>query len=417
METLKNIFSHVNQNFGIVAVPVLIIVALLANVITKRIVSRGLTKMLSFFPKSGIKRNATFLSLAARLANIVPALILINGVQVVSAIPVGARKLVINACSAFIIIMLAIAAARVVDLLEIAYSRRASAANKPIKGYLQLLKIIIIAVSTILAVAVFIDRNPLILLSGLGAMAAVLMLIFQDTILSVVASVQLGSDDMVRIGDWIEMPELNADGDVVEITLHTVKVSNWDKTITTLPVRSLITKSFKNWRGMSESGGRRIKRSIYLDQRSIRFLEDDEIKRLEDFVLINDYLQEKRVELDNWNAKLEALNAKPINERRITNLGTFRAYVNQYLENLPTINHDMTLLVRQLQPGASGLPLEIYCFTSDIRWAAYENIQSDIFDHLLAILPSFSLRIFQQCSDISGMPPNQSIGLQAEIHP
>ena len=331
METLKNIFSHVNQNFGIVAVPVLIIVALLANVITKRIVSRGLTKMLSFFPKSGIKRNATFLSLAARLANIVPALILMNGVQVVSAIPVGARKLVINACSAFIIIMLAIAAARVVDLLEIAYSRRASAANKPIKGYLQLLKIIIIAVSTILAVAVFIDRNPLILLSGLGAMAAVLMLIFQDTILSVVASVQLGSDDMVRIGDWIEMPELNADGDVVEITLHTVKVSNWDKTITTLPVRSLITKSFKNWRGMSESGGRRIKRSIYLDQRSIRFLEDDEIKRLEDFVLINDYLQEKRVELDNWNAKLEALNAKPINERRITNLGTFRAYVNQYL--------------------------------------------------------------------------------------
>ncbi len=412
METLKTILSHFNLDNAVLAVPVLIIIAMLANLITKRIVSRGLTKMLSYFPKSGLRRNSTFLSLASRLANIVPALILIGGVQVISEIPAGVRKLVVNACSAFIIFMLAIAAARVVDLLEMAYSRSASAANKPIKGYLQLLKIIIIAVSTILAVAVFIDRNPLILLSGLGAMAAVLMLIFQDTILSLVASVQLGSDDIIRIGDWIEMPELNADGDVVEITLHTVKVSNWDKTITTLPVRSLITQSFKNWRGMSEAGGRRIKRSLFLDQRSIRFLEEDEIKRLEDFVLINDYLQEKRVELDNWNAKLEALNAKPINERRITNLGTFRAYVNQYLKNLPTINHDMTLLVRQLQPGASGLPLEIYCFTNDIRWAAYENIQSDIFDHLLAILPSFGLRIFQQCSDISGMHPEQAMGFQ-----
>ena len=252
-------------------------------------------------------------------------------------------------------------------------------------------------------IAVLINRSPLILLSGLGAMAAVLMLVFQDTILSVVASVQIGSNDMVRIGDWIEMPSLNADGDVIEIALHTVKVRNWDKTITTIPIRKLITDSFKNWRGMQEAGGRRIKRALYLDQRSVRFLDEAEIRRLEEFVLLDGYLQKKREELDAWNAELEARGAKPINERRVTNLGTFRAYVEHYLRNNPQIHQGMTLLVRQLQPGATGIPLEIYCFTNDTRWAVYEGIQSDIFDHLLAILPIFDLRVFQQCSDTSGM--------------
>ena len=251
--------------------------------------------------------------------------------------------------------------------------------------------------------ATLINRNPLILLSGLGAMAAVLMLIFQDTILSLVASLQLGSNDMVRIGDWIEMPSQNADGDVIEIALHTVKVRNWDKTITTLPVRKLITDSFKNWRGMQETGGRRIKRSLYIDQRSVRFLDEAEMQRLEDFVVLNDYLERKRRELAEWNRELEQQGAKPINERRVTNLGTFRAYVEQYLRNNAHIRQDMTLLVRQLQPGATGIPLEVYCFTNDTRWAVYEGIQSDIFDHLLAILPIFDLRVFQQCSDTSGM--------------
>ena len=251
--------------------------------------------------------------------------------------------------------------------------------------------------------ATLINRNPLILLSGLGAMAAVLMLVFQDTLLSVVASMQIGSNDMVRIGDWIEMPSQDADGYVIEIALHTVKVQNWDKTITTLPIRKLITDAFKNWRGMFESGGRRIKRSLYLDQRSVRFLDDAEIKRLEEFVLLDDYLERKRRELAEWNADLEKQGAKPINERRVTNLGTFRAYVEHYLRSNANINQDMMLLVRQLQPGATGLPLEIYCFTSDVRWVEHEKVQADIFDHLLAILPVFDLRVFQQCSDTSGL--------------
>jgi len=190
---------------------------------------------------------------------------------------------------------------------------------------------------------------------------------------------------------------------VIEIALHTVKVRNWDKTITTLPVRKLITDSFKNWRGMQETGGRRIKRSLYIDQRSVRFLDEAEMQRLEDFVVLNDYLERKRRELAEWNRELEQQGAKPINERRVTNLGTFRAYVEQYLRNNAHIRQDMTLLVRQLQPGATGIPLEVYCFTNDTRWAVYEGIQSDIFDHLLAILPIFDLRVFQQCSDTSGM--------------
>jgi len=253
------------------------------------------------------------------------------------------------------------------------------------------------------------------LLSGLGAIAAVLMLIFQDTILSLVASIQINSNDIVRVGDWIEMPSQHADGDVIDIALHTVKVQNWDKTITTLPTRKLITDSFRNWRGMTEWGGRRIMRSLYLDQRSVRFLSDDDVDKLKDFVILDGYLEEKRRELAEWNARLAERGAKPINARRVTNLGTFRAYVEHYLRHNPRINQDMIIMVRQLQPGVTGLPLEIYCFTNDTRWVVYEAIQADIFDHLLAILSAFDLRVFQQCSDTSGLVIGNANASQALV--
>src|SRR5690606_8878258 len=200
----------------------------------------------------------------------------------------------------------------------------------------------------------------------------------------------------VRIGDWIEMPSQNADGDVIDIALHTVTVQNWDKTVTTIPTKKLISESFKNWRGMQEAGGRRIKRALYLDQSSVRFLEPEERQRLGRFVLLREYLAQKERELAEWNAGLGEDGQLPFNARRITYLGTFRAYVERYLRRHPNVHQDMTLLVRQLQPGADGIPLEIYCFTNDTRWAVYEGIQSDIFDHLLAILPEFGLRVFQQ---------------------
>jgi miniconductance mechanosensitive channel len=248
----------------------------------------------------------------------------------------------------------------------------------------------------VLIIAALLERSPLLLLSGLGAMTAVLMLVFRDTLMSLVAGVQLSSHDMLRVGDWIEMPQLSADGDVIDIALHTVKVQNWDKTITSIPTHRLISESFRNWRGMSESGGRRIKRALLLDQHSVRFLEPEERERLRRFALIEDYLQRKREELEAWNQTLLAAGRDPVNTRRVTNIGTFRAYVEAWLRAHPEIHPQMTLLVRQLEPGPHGLPLEIYCFTSTTAWGDYERIQADVFDHLLAILPEFGLKVWQQ---------------------
>ncbi len=389
--------------YSILVAVVLVLAALLANWVTRRILLRGIERLLHARRTVNDEITPVRLAVVTRLARIVPALVLAGGAEAIPEIHAPMAAMIRQLCAAFIILTVSMAFSKALDLADLLYRRRPDAATRPIKGYLQFVKIFLFTAAVILIVATLVNRSPLLLLSGLGAMAAVLMLIFQDTILSVVAGLQLGSNDMIRIGDWIEMPSQNADGDVIEIALHTVKVQNWDKTITTLPIRRLITDSFKNWRGMVESGGRRIKRSLYLDQRSVRFLDEAEIRRLEEFVLLDDYLERKRRELAAWNARLEREGAKPINARRVTNLGTFRAYVEHYLRNHPGIRQDMTLLVRQLQPGATGLPLEIYCFTNDVRWVVYEGIQADIFDHLLAILPTFDLRVFQQCSDASAM--------------
>ncbi len=335
-----------------------------------------------------------------RLANVMPAMVIMWGVTLIPGMPEAAIIVTKNACNAFIILTLAIAACAALNVVNLIYSRRPGASMRPIKGYLQLVKLVISIVTAVLIIATLIDRSPLILLSGFGAMAAVLMLIFQDTLLSLVASAQISSSDMVRVGDWIEMPHLNADGDVIDIALHTVKVQNWDKTITTLPTRKLITDPFKNWRGMQEAGGRRIKRPLYLDQNSVRFLTPDEREPLRRFKLLKEYLDRKEKELNSWNSELGEKAKELVNVRRITNLGTFRAYVETYLRAHPGIHQELTMLVRQLDPTPEGLPLEIYCFTNTTAWGPYEGIQSDIFDHLLAILPEFGLRVFQNPSGV-----------------
>ncbi len=375
----------------------LVVGAWISNWITKRILVRGLHKLLR---TTAPERSGEFAQhgVIPRLANVVPALVLAGGVALIPGLPESFVTVVRNVANAFIILTVAMAIGALLNLVNSVYQRRPDAANRPIKGYLEVFKIIVYAIAVLLIIATLVDRSPLILLSGLGALAAVLMLIFQDTLLSLVASVQISSNDMLRVGDWIEMPNLNADGFVTDIALHTVKVQNWDKTITTLPTKRLITDPFKNWRGMFESGGRRIKRSIYLDQNSFRFLTPEERQGLERFALLNGYLEEKRKDLEEWNAKLAERGQEPVNTRRITNIGTFRAYVERYLRNNPNIHQDMTFIVRQLQPGPEGLPLEIYCFTNRTAWVDYEGIQADIFDHLLAILPEFGLRVFQQPS-------------------
>ena len=384
------------RSYTLLSLAALGLLAWLANWLTRHILLRGLRRLVSF---TTLARDPDLspLKVIDRLAHIVPALVLNLGIKLVPDLPDPLVTVVENVCGAFIVLTLALALAAALNLGNALYQRRPDAHQRPIKGYIQVAKIIVYGVTAILVIASLIDRSPLILLSGLGAMAAVLM-IFQDTLLSLVASVQLSSNDMVRVGDWIEMPSQNADGDVIDIALHTVKVQNFDKTITTIPTKKLISDSFRNWRGMQESGGRRIKRSLYLDQQSIRFLTDAERHRLDRFALLDGYLPAKEAELEAWNASLPGGERDVVNRRRVTNIGTFRAYVERYLRRHPGIHQGMTLMVRQLAPTSDGLPLELYCFTNTTAWLAYEGIQSDIFDHLLAILPEFGLRVFQHPS-------------------
>ena len=388
-EALQWLEQH-PQLFTLIGASLLVLAAWIANWLVKRILLRGVYRALRA-TALGQDRVLNDSKVIARLANIVPALILSLGVGLIAGLPAEAVTVVRNVCGAFVVLTLALAISEALSLVNTLYQRRPDAHLRPIKGYVQVLKIAVFAIAAILIIAALIDRSPLILLSGLGAMAAVLLLIFQDTLLSLVASVQISSNDIIRVGDWVEMPQLNADGDVIDIALHTVKVQNWDKTITTIPTKRFITDSFKNWRGMQESGGRRIKRCLHLDQNSVRFLDAEALEQLHRFDLIGDYLEQKRAELQQYNAGF----GDPLNGRQLTNLGTFRAYVERYLRNHPEVHPQMTLLVRHLQPGESGLPLEIYCFTNTVAWAQYERIQADIFDHLLAILPAFGLRVFQ----------------------
>lgn len=369
----------------------------LGNFVVKRILISGIFRLLKATPLSehSVVKDFSFIS---RLSNVVPALIISTGIGYVSGVPEAAAIVVVNVCNAFVILTVALAFSSLLDLVNSVYEQRPDARIRPIKGYIQVLKIAMYAVTLILIIAALFDRSPLILLSGLGAMAAVLMLIFQDTILSLVASVQISSNDVLRVGDWVEMPQLNADGDVIDIALHTVKIQNWDKTITTIPTRRFMTDPFKNWRGMQESGGRRIKRSLMLDQQSVHFLDAEQKKRLSRFKLLADYLLSRQAEIDDWNDKLAEAGKEPVNTRRITNIGTFRVYIERYLQSHPGIHQQMTLMVRQLSPTADGLPLELYCFTNTTAWLKYEGIQSDIFDHLLAILPEFGLRVYQHPS-------------------
>ena len=267
--------------------------------------------------------------------------------------------------------------------------------GRPIKGYIQISKLIVYVIGIILIAGSLIGRSPVVLLSGFGAMTAVILLIFRDTILSFVASLQISTNDLVRVGDWIEVPSLGADGDVVDIALHTVQIQNWDKTLTVIPTHKLIDVTFKNWRGMQQSGGRRIKRAIQIDLGSIKFCDDRMIDRFGKINLLEDYIKRKQEELENYNREHGFDTSALINGRRMTNIGTFRAYIKAYLRNHERIHQDMTFLVRQLPPGPNGLPIEIYVFTNDTAWANYEDIQADIFDHILAVVKQFDLRLFQ----------------------
>ncbi len=404
LENLQDTLEPWPWAYTTIVLCALALAAWLANFVTKRILLRGLRRLVRRLPGT---EGGSNLRVISRLANVVPSMVIAAGIRIVPDLPPQLVEFVIGACRAWAVLTVALAVSHALDAANELYERRPDARNKPIKGYLQVVKIVVFAAAGLVIVAELLGLKLGPMVAGLGAATAVLMLVFQDTILSLVASVQISGDGRVRLGDWIEMPSQNADGDVIDIALHTITVQNFDKTITTIPTKKLVTESFKNWRGMQEAGGRRIKRALYLDQHSVGFLDAAALQRLEQFAVLGDYLREKQAELTQWNTQLQAQGVAAVNARRVTNLGTFRAYVERYLRQHPGIHTDMTLLVRQLQPTTEGLPLEVYCFTRTTAWADYEGIQSDVFDHLLAILPAFGLRVFQASSDAMLMTAQQ----------
>lgn len=333
-----------------------------------------------------------------RLAQMTPSLVVQFSLGLIPVLSDNSKHVIGNIALGFTILFMVLALGALLNALLDIYARTEHARTRSIKGYVQLAKMILYIFGAIIIVATLIDRSPLLLLSGLGAMSAVILLVYKDTLLSFVASVQLTSNDMLRVGDWIEMPQVGADGDVVDITLHTVKIQNFDKTIVSIPTWRLMSESFKNWRGMQQSGGRRIKRALNIDASGVRFLDEQEQLRLTQVHLLSGYVSSKQAELKAWNAAQGEVAELAANQRRMTNLGTFRAYALAYLNAHPDIQPNMTCMVRQMEATAEGVPLEIYCFTRTTAWAEYERIQGDIFDYLLAVLPEFGLSVYQKPS-------------------
>lgn len=377
---------------GLIAIA---IVAVILNFIAKQIILRTVVAL--------IKRSKTEWddpliehNVLTRLSHIAPAiainwlapLFFFNNEDFVAALKMGVNI--------YLIVIFIWVFDSFLNAILTLYNSRQKTRRIPLKGFLQAVKLVVNLIGLIIILSIAFGKSPIYFFSGLGAVTAVLLLVFKDAILGFVAGIQISVNNMVQVGDWIEMPKYSADGDVLDVTLTTVKVQNWDKTITTVPTYALISDSFKNWRGMSEAGGRRIKRSLQIDMNSVQFADEELLEKFKRFGLLKPYLEKKLIEIQEHNESRKELMDELINGRHLTNVGTFRAYCLAYLRNHELIRQDMTLLVRQLQPSPDGLPIEIYVFTKDIRWAFYEDIQADIFDHLLAVIPQFELRVFQK---------------------
>ncbi len=345
----------------------------------------------------------------SRFVNVFPAMVILNGIVHVPYLDLSIAHVIQMVMKLLIVLTLTLSFTAALGSTNQLYELRVDAQKKPIKGYLQLVSLVAYVVCFLVLLGVVLDKSVMNLLAGLGALAAVLMLIFQNTILSLVASVQVSSYDMVRVGDWIEMPALHADGTVIDMSLHMISVQNFDNTITVIPTNRLVSDTFRNWRGMSDSGARRIKRPIYIDQSSVRFLAEADYAKMNQFSVLREYLSNKEKEIKQWNNGLREKGLDDVNNRHLTNLGTFRAYVYFYLRNHPEVRENLSLLVRQLDPTSKGVPLEIYCFTNTTVWNEYERIQSDIFDHLIAIIPQFGLRIYQEPSGFDMQEMVQSL--------
>ncbi|HPJ46708.1 MAG TPA: mechanosensitive ion channel [Tenuifilaceae bacterium] len=381
-----------------ISIVAIIVIAILANYITKKIIVAGLTK-LSRKTKSVWDDYLVERKVLRKLSHLAPALVIqfTIGVALYDYSP-SITLLVEKFTYIYIAAVCVLVLSSFLDAMHDIYQTLEVSKTRPIKGYVQLIKIVVYIFGGIIVISILFNKNPMNLLVGMGASAAILMLVFKDTILGLVASVQVSANNMVKPGDWIEMPSRKADGTVLEITLNTVKVQNWDRTISTIPTYALVSESFTNWKGMEESDGRRIKRSIYIDMRSVKFCPPELIEKLKRIHFVKDYIEQRSKEIEEFNVKMGYDTTMPVNGRRMTNLGIFRRYLEFYLKNNPKINQGATLMVRQLQPTEQGIPIEIYCFSTEKAWVIYEGVQADIFDHVLSVVPEFELRIFQNPS-------------------
>lgn len=369
--------------FGLILLTAVVVHLILHRVVLSRLEKKG---RLQFLTQHNLFNRLAF-TLQGVIVNIQAIVWLPSGTEVGDILVVCAQL--------WIMLYALLSLFSLLDTLLDLSQRFASASQLPLRGIFQGVKLVAAIIIAIFMISLLIGKSPLLLMSGLGAMTAVLMLVFKDPILGLVAGIQLSANNMLKLGDWLEMPKYGADGAVIDIGLTTVKVRNWDNTITTVPTYALISDSFKNWRAMSESGGRRIKRSLNIDTTSIRFMSDEQSHQLAKSHLLSSYIDSKAQELANYNKAHDTDLSCPLNGRRMTNLGTFRAYLEAYLHSHPLIRKDMTLMVRQMPPTSEGLPIEIYAFTNTTVWAEYEGIQSDIFDHAFAVIPEFGLRVHQ----------------------
>jgi len=372
----------------------LLIISYLSYLIAKKIITRLIHKVLL---KTKFTWDDAFVEqkVFVKLAHIVPAIIILAFINLVFKDYEKWGSFVTKASYFYIVIVVMLVINSVILSFNSIYNMQPISKTRHIKGYVQMVQILVAFIGIMMLFSILSNKDLSKLFFGLGTFAAVLMLVFKDTILGFVASIQVSMNNMVNIGDWISMPGRNADGVVLEINLNTVKVQNWDKTISSIPTYALVSESFQNWRGMEESGGRRIKRSINIDMTSTKFCSTAMIKKFNKIQLLSDYIQHMEKEITEYNESHKIDPSILVNGRRMTNLGTFRKYIKEYLKVHPLIHDNMTFLVRQLQPNEKGIPLEIYVFSKDQEWANYEAIQADIFDHILAVLPEFELRVFQ----------------------
>jgi miniconductance mechanosensitive channel len=404
---MRSSINNILQNWGMgdgaellssfILIVFILILCLIVNLIAKRIVLR-LVHRLTEASATEIDDLFVKRKVFTRLSHLAPAIVIYASASLPFPDSPQISLFIGRVASAYMLFVGVFVIDAILNACHDIYQRLNISKKISIKSYLQVVKIFLFVFFAILILATLLDKSPWVFLSGLGAMTAVLMLVFKDSILGFVASIQLSANDMVQPGDWIEMRSHGADGDVIDVSITSVKVQNWDKTISTIPTYALVSNEFKNWRGMSESGGRRIKRSLNIDMNSVSFCDQAMRERFEKFQFLAPYIKERQEEIDRYNASQSVDTSQRINGRRMTNIGCFRAYLKGYLKNHPKIHQDMTLLVRQLAPGKEGLPIEIYVFSNDQVWANYEDIQADIFDHILAVLPEFNLNIFQSPS-------------------